>query len=175
MKIVYEEKDYLIAVFLKRFYSLLDIDVEIMPGDFEWSVKHISYPNIRPGYSWDDEDWWMWISSFPSYLPELLSLQLTATFHCGAPWQMVSDFLMLPLDQMYQELLKTPTRDRRFEIYKRANEYIADQALGVFTVGPLGLYGVNQELDFVPHPTQYLYLDYSSVTEKHWSLRDKND
>ena len=58
---------------------------------------------------------------------------------------------------------------------KAANEYIADQALQVFTVAPLSLYGVNRELNFVPQMTQYLYLDYSSVTENHCSLRAKNN
>jgi hypothetical protein len=35
----------------------------------------------------------------------------------------------------------------------------------------LGLYGVNEEVEFIPQVSQYLYLDYSSVTDKHWSIR----
>jgi hypothetical protein len=35
----------------------------------------------------------------------------------------------------------------------------------------LGLYGVNEEMEFVPQLSQFLYLDYSSVTDKHWSVR----
>jgi hypothetical protein len=38
-------------------------------------------------------------------------------------------------------------------------------------MAPLGLYGVNEEVEFVPQVSQYLYLDYFSVTDKHWSLR----
>jgi hypothetical protein len=56
-------------------------------------------------------------------------------------------------------------------IYKRANEYIADQALMVSTMVPLTLYGVNEELEFIPQVSQYLYLDYSSVTDEHWSIQ----
>jgi hypothetical protein len=41
----------------------------------------------------------------------------------------------------------------------------------VSTMGSLGLYGVNEEVDFVPQVSQYLYLDYSSVSDKHWSVR----
>jgi ABC-type transport system substrate-binding protein len=68
---------------------------------------------------------------------------------------------------MYHELLRTKDREKRFQICKKANEYVADQALWVFTMAPLGLYGVNKELEFVPQVSQYLYLDYSSVTENH--------
>ena len=76
---------------------------------------------------------------------------------------------------MYDEVGRTRDRDKRFEIYKRANEYIADQAFCVFTVAPLSLYGVNEEMDFVPQVSQYHYLDHSSVTDKHWSLRGENE
>jgi ABC-type transport system substrate-binding protein len=91
-------------------------------------------------------------------------------FHSGAPWQMSPDWLMVPLDRMYHELHRTKDRDKRFQIYKKANEYIADQALWVFTMATLGLYGVNEELEFIPQLSQYLYLDFSSVTDKHWSV-----
>ena len=69
--------------------------------------------------------------------------------------------------------LITKDHYRRFQIYKRANEYIADQALWVFTMAPLTLYGVNEEVEFIPQVSQYLYLDYSSVTNKHWSVSGK--
>jgi len=72
---------------------------------------------------------------------------------------------------MYHEILRTRDRNKRFQIYKRANEYIADQALWVFTMAPLTLYGVNEEVEFIPQVSQYLYLDYSSVTDNHWSVR----
>ena len=81
---------------------------------------------------------------------------------------------MLPFDKMYQELARTTDREKRFQIYKRANEIAADQTYMVFIMTPLSLYGVNQEVEFVPHPSQYLYLDYSSVTDNHWSLRGEN-
>jgi ABC-type transport system substrate-binding protein len=71
---------------------------------------------------------------------------------------------------MYHEVSRTKDREKRFQIYKRTNEYIADQALYVFTMAPLTLYGVNEEVEFVPQVSQYLYLDYSSVTDKHWSV-----
>jgi len=171
MKLFYMEKDYLIVYLLKRFYSLLKIEVEITPVNFEWFVRHVVYPNTRNGYSWEDEDWWMVIFSNPSYAPELMGGMFEWSFHSGAPWQTAPDWLMLPLDRMYYELLRTKDRDKRFQIYKRANEYIADQALWVFTMAPLTLYGVNEEVEFVPQVSQYLYLEYSSVTDKHWSVR----
>ncbi len=171
MTLFYHEKDYLTAYLLRRFYSLLKIEVEITPIHWEWAVRHVVYPNTRSGYSWEDEDWWMAIGSHPSYWPEMMSARLESVYHSGAPFQHVSDFLMEPLNRMYHKLLRTKDRDKRFQIYKRANEYIADQALMVSTMGPLGLYAVNEEVDFVPQVSQYLYLDYSSVTDNHWSLR----
>ena len=78
---------------------------------------------------------------------------------------------MVSLDKMYHEVLRTKDRDKRFQIYKSANEYIADYAFWVFTMAPLTLYGVNEEVEFVPQLSQYLYLDYSSVTDNHWSVR----
>jgi len=170
MKLFYQERDYLTARLLQRFYSLLKIEVEITPVQWEWLVRHMVYPNTRDGYSWEDENWWMTITSNPSYWPEAMYGHLEWFFHSGAPWQHFPGWLIVPLDRMYREVLRTKGRDKRFQIYKRANEYIADQALWVFTMAPLSLYGVNEEVEFIPQLSQYLYLDYSSVTDKHWSV-----
>jgi hypothetical protein len=70
---------------------------------------------------------------------------------------------------------RTIDREKRFQFYKRANEYLADQASWVFTAAPLALYGVNKEVEFVPQVSQLLHLDHSAVTENHWSLRRKNN
>ena len=173
IKVFYQEKDYLIARLLRRFYSLLKIDVEATAIPWEWGVTHFAYPNTRKGYSWDDEDWWIAIVGEPAMLSELMFGFLEWNYHSGAPFQPFPDYLMLPLNEMYQELLRTKNRAERFQIYKRANEYVADQAFGLFMMGPLGLYGVNKQLSFIPQVSQYLYLDYCSVTDKHWSLEGK--
>jgi hypothetical protein len=39
----------------------------------------------------------------------------------------------------------------------------------------LSLYGVNEQLEFVPQVSQYLYLDYSSVTDDHWSVKEEKE
>jgi ABC-type transport system substrate-binding protein len=108
-------------------------------------------------------------------VPEVMGGRLEWIWHIGAPAQFCDDFLIQPLDRMYQGLQKTTDRRKRFEIYKKANEYIADQALQVFTVAPFGLCAVNEEVEFVPHVSQYLYLDYSSVTDRHWPVRGKSN
>ena len=175
MPLYYQEKNFLIAQFLQRFYSLLNIDVEITPVEWEWIVNHIVYPNTRDDYSWKDEDWWIILYSNPGYVPELMGGQLEWSYHLDAPWRSIPDSMLEPLDEMYQEVLRTKNPERRFEIYKKANGYIADQALQVFTMSPLSLYGVNEEVNFVPQVSQYLYLDYSSVTDSHWSIRGENN
>jgi len=171
MTLFYEEKDFLTARLLQRFYSLLKIEAEIKPVQIEWFVRHCVYPNTRDGYSWEDEDWWMAITSNPSYWPEAMFGHLEWFFHGGAPWQAFPQWLIEPLDRMYYEVLRTKDRDKRFQIYKKANEFIADQALMVFTMSPLSLYGVNEEVEFIPQVSQFLYLDYSSITDKHWSVK----
>jgi peptide/nickel transport system substrate-binding protein len=174
MKLYVLQRDYLTAQLLKRFYSLINVEVEITPVSWEWIVTHNAYPNTREGYSWEDEDWWLIISSNPSYVTEAMGGLFEWFWHFGAAWKHFPDWLIVPLDKMYHELLRTRDREKRFEIYKKANEYIADQAFWVFTMAPLSLYGVNEEVDFVPQVSQYLYLDYSSVTDNHWSLRGEN-
>jgi peptide/nickel transport system substrate-binding protein len=171
MKGFYQEKDYLSARLLQRFYSLINIEVEMTPVRWDWMVRHIVYPNTREGHSWEEEDWWICIDSEPSYIPEVMGGQLEFTYHSGAPFQCASDWLMERLNRMYEEIKRTRDRAKRFQIYKKANDYIADQGFQAFTMAVLGLYGVNEELDFVPQVSQYLYLDYSSVTDDHWSIR----
>jgi ABC-type transport system substrate-binding protein len=174
MKLIYHEKDYLTAHLLQRFYSLLNIEVEIKPVQWEWIVRHVVYPNTREGYSWEDEDWWIIIFSDPGYIPEVFSGWLEWVLHSGAPWQTFPDWLSVPLNRIYEEVGRTKDRHKRFQIYKKGNEYVAEQALVLSTVAPLGLYGVNKELEFFPQMSQYLYLDYCSVTNNHWSLREQD-
>ena len=147
MEVFYLEKDYLTAKLLERFYYHLHIELEIKPVNWESVVEHVVYPNTRPyAYPWRDEDCWVVISTRPGYLPELMSLELGAIFSYGAPYQRFPNWLIEPLDSMHNEILRTKDRSRRFEICRKANEYIADQALGIFTVAQLSLYGVNEEV-----------------------------
>ena len=108
------------------------------------------YPNTHEDISWEEEDWWLVISTHPAYVPEIMGGLLEWHFHSGAPWKTFPDYLSVPLDRLYDELLKTRERNKRFQIYKKANEYIAKQALWVFTMSPLSLYGVNKEMSFTP-------------------------
>jgi peptide/nickel transport system substrate-binding protein len=173
MKLYYQKKDYVIAQLLQRFYGLVRIEVKMVPCDHEWFVRHIVYPNTRKGYSWAEEDWWAIIASNPGYVPEVMYGHFMWSFRFGASCQSAPDWLIEPLDRMFHEIQKTTNRDKRFQIYKKANEYIADQALTVSIMAPISLYGANNEFTFVPQVSQYLYLDYSSVTDRHWSVRGK--
>ena len=166
-------KDYLLAQLIKRFFALVKIEAQITLVPWEWMPRHMIYPNTREGYSWEDEDWWLEIHATPGAYPEVMGGHLEWTFHSEAAWQHLPKWLMLPLDKMYKEVQITRNREKRFQIYKEANEYIADQAFWLFTVAPMSLYGANEEFNFVPQPSQYLYLDYSSVSDNHWSLRGK--
>ena len=175
LKLFYVEHDFLIAMFLQRFYRLLGIEVEMSSVEFEWIVRHLVYPNTREGYPWEDQDWWIIIYSQPCPVPEIVYGVFEWTARQGAPFKACPDWLVFPLEEMYREVLKTTDRNRRFEIYKKANEYMADQALWIFPVAALGLYGVNEELQFVPQIGGNLYLEYSSVTDNHRSVKGRNN
>jgi ABC-type transport system substrate-binding protein len=174
MTLFYLEKDYLTAQFLQRFYSLLKIEVEIAPKQWEWFVRHMVYPNTRDGYSWEDEDWWLVCGSHPALTPEMMPDRLRGMSHSNAPFRITPKWITDPIDRWYHEILRSKEREKRFELYKRTNEYIADQALWVFTLAPLSLYGVNQEFDFKPQLSQYLFLEHSSVTDRHWSVKNQD-
>ena len=49
--VFYFEKDYLIAQLLERFYSLLDIKVEMTPVGWEWIEKHLEVLKIVRKYT----------------------------------------------------------------------------------------------------------------------------
>jgi len=49
MKLFYSARDYAMAYLLKRFYSLLKIEVQITPVQWEWLDRHLVYPNTREG------------------------------------------------------------------------------------------------------------------------------
>lgn len=175
MKLFYMEQDYLIAMFLQRFYGLLGIKVDMAPVQVDWIVKHLVYPNLREGYSWDDQDWWIIVYSQPGVIPEVVYGLMEWVYHWGAPWKTFPDWLGEPVEKMYHEVLKTKDRKERFAIYKKVNQYIADYALSIFPVAALGLYGVNEEMEFVPQAGGHLHLEYSSVTDRHWSVRGQKN
>jgi len=108
MTLLYQEKNYLTARFLQRFYSLLNIEVEITPVELEQIVRHVVYPNTKEGYSWKDEDWDVIIFSNPGHVPELMGGMLEWCFHFCAPWQTSPDRLMGPLDTLYHQVHQTP-------------------------------------------------------------------
>ena len=86
MKLCYQERDYLTAQFLKRFWGLLDIDVELVLVTWEWIVRHQVYPNTRDGYSWEDENWWVVVYSEAAIVTEILvstypTIEITARYH----------------------------------------------------------------------------------------------
>jgi len=115
----------------------------------------------------------MTIYSGPADAPEVMGHMFENFYNPEAVWRVAPDWLIEPLVIIYKELLGTMDRERRFQLYKKANEYIADQALALTIMAPLSLYGVNEEVEFVSQLSQYLYLDYSSVTDNHWSIEKR--
>jgi ABC-type transport system substrate-binding protein len=122
MNLFYEERDHLTARLLKRFYGLLDIEVDIVPINWEWVLRHQMYPNTRDGYSWEDEDWWLYVGSHPAYAPEMMYGRFVSHFRSKSPFQWIPQWVLEPLDRMYKQVLRTRDREKRFEIYRTANQ-----------------------------------------------------
>ena len=74
---------------------------------------------------------------------------------------------MEPLDTMCHQVRPMNDHRKRCELYKTANDYIAERASWLFSMAPLSLYGVNAEVNFTPQVSQYTHWGYSSVTENH--------
>ena len=51
--------------------------------------------------------------------------------------------------------------------------YVYERAYLLFIYSPLMLYAVNKAVDFVPQGYPHLALKETSVTDKHWSVREE--
>ena len=60
------------------------------------------------------------------------------------------------------------------EKIQKMTQNVYDNAHFLFIYSPLTLYAVDKEVNFVPQTSLWLRLKETSVTENHWSLREKN-
>ena len=81
----------------------------------------------------------------------------------------------LVYEQMWKDMAQTVDRGAQEEKIRQIVQRCYDQAYRLFIYSPLSLYAVNKEVNFVPYKCQWLRLKETSVTENHWSLRDKKN
>jgi peptide/nickel transport system substrate-binding protein len=103
--------------------------------------------------------------------------------HCGTTfltWGLIdeSDVRWIEYDSVYEKMWKemalTVNNEEQEEKIRQMVQYIYDRAYYLFIYSPLSLYAVNKEVDFVPHDFSILRLRDTSVTDNHWSIRERD-
>ena len=77
------------------------------------------------------------------------------------------------LRRLYMQVIGTKDRSRQQALVRQMERYTRDQAYFLFLYSPIHLYAVNKEVQFIPHPSGLLLLNGLSVTDHHWSVRQK--
>jgi ABC-type transport system substrate-binding protein len=89
-----------------------------------------------------------------------------------------SDWRWIEYDSVYEKMWKdivgTVESSSQEEKFRQMQKYAWDRFYALTVYSPLSLYAVNKEVDFVPFESRRLALDFTSVTEDHWSIRGMN-
>jgi peptide/nickel transport system substrate-binding protein len=78
-------------------------------------------------------------------------------------------------EEMWKDMVRTVDTEAHEEKIRRMTQYLYEQAHALFLYSPISLYAVNKGVNFVPQKHGFLRLKETSVTDRHWSLRDKNN
>ena len=76
-------------------------------------------------------------------------------------------------EKMWKDMAKTVDGQTQTSKIHEMARYIYEKAYCLFMYSPLALSGVNKEVDFVPARKGVLLLKETSVSEKHWSVRER--
>ena len=76
-------------------------------------------------------------------------------------------------ENMWKDISKTIDRSTQQKKIREAAKYLYNRADALFIYSPVSLYAINREVNFVPQKFGLLRLKETSVTENHWSLREK--
>ena len=75
------------------------------------------------------------------------------------------------LRRLYEEVLRTVDLEAQQRLVRQMERHTHEQAYFLFLYNPIGLYAVNKAVEFEPEVISFISLDYTSVTEEHWSVR----
>ena len=76
---------------------------------------------------------------------------------------------------MWKEMARTIDPKAQEEKIRRMARYLYDRADYLSIYSPLTLYATNKEVNFVPQKYLWLRLKETSVTDNHWSIRNKSN
>ena len=118
----------------------------------------------------EDQDWDMTIACLFDYYGHAgLALLVWATDGGGWRWVEYDS----AYEEMWRNMARTVDPETQEEKIRRFVQYQYGGVYAPFTYSPLSLYAVNKEVDFVPEKSSYLRLKETSVTDNHWSVREK--
>lgn len=104
--------------------------------------------------------------------------------HVGASffnlwWLDTGDWRWIEYDPLFEEMWQTMAGTlesrKQEEVVRRMAKYVYDNAYMIFIYSPTVLYATNREVNFVPQKSGWLLLKETSVTDRDWSLRGKNN
>jgi peptide/nickel transport system substrate-binding protein len=155
----------IIAKMLRRIGIRATVDTISVSALFERVfVPFLSKP--------EEQDWDIYILTFQDWYGH-------TGFSFLAWYTEEGDFRWNAYDNVYERMWKEMSRSLDAEVQglkiRQMQRYLYDQAYAIFIYSPLSLFAVNDEVNFVPQKNGYLRLKETSVTEKHWSLRGKNN
>jgi peptide/nickel transport system substrate-binding protein len=104
------------------------------------------------------------VHNFPMYL-------LYHDYMLGGPWDWVSE--EPELRRLYELVLGTVDRERQQALIRQMERHTRDHAYFLFLYNPIQLFAVNKAVEFVPYVTTRLILTETSVTDQHWSVRQR--
>jgi hypothetical protein len=76
-------------------------------------------------------------------------------------------------EEDWKDMARTKDRETQEEKIRKLVRYVYDRAYHLFIYSPLTLYAVNKEVNFIPYQKLHLPLKETSVTDNHWSVRER--
>ena len=78
-------------------------------------------------------------------------------------------------EDMWEDMAKTVDVGEQERKIKQLERYVYERAHFLYIYSPVMLYAVNKDVNFVPYEWEWKVLKETSVTDRHWSIRVKND
>jgi peptide/nickel transport system substrate-binding protein len=75
--------------------------------------------------------------------------------------------------EMFKAMIRTGDRGEKKEKVREMVKYILEKNYDIFVYSPMILYALNKEVELAPWMRSHLRLLDVSVTDNHWSMRDK--
>jgi peptide/nickel transport system substrate-binding protein len=102
-------------------------------------------------------------------VPAALNLYSLFAFNGASDWVGEAPALR----QLYAQVASAVDRAQQQRLIQQLERHTHDQAYFLFLYNPIGLYAVNKAVEFVPHVNTLLDFTETSVTEQHWSVRQR--